>query len=83
MRSSIWGLTSEVPGSHLFLHDFNQMEHIFLAGDQLLEDNGLSYQPLRRHQLHTMEIGLVTPAKQLAAYVTKELQSEAPAQRVL
>ena len=70
-------IAEEVPGSHLFLRDFNQMEHIFLAGDQILEDNGLAYQPLRRHQLHTMEIGLVTAANQTEAYVTRELHCEA------
>ena len=79
----VLNIAEEVPGSHLFLHDFNQMEHIFLAGDQVLEDNGLAYQPLRRHQLHTMEIGLVTAANQTEAYVTQELHREAPAQRVL
>ena len=36
----VLNIAEEVPGSHLFLRDFNQMEHIFLAGDQLLEDNG-------------------------------------------
>ena len=78
-------IAEEVPGSHLHLQDFNQLENIFLADEQLLKDNGVdyAYQTLKRHQLHTMELGLLQATKQTEAYVTAELHREESPKRVL
>ena len=78
-------IAEEVPGSQLHLQDFNQLENIFLADEQLLKDNGMdyAYQTLKRHQLHTMELGLLQATKQTEAYVTAELHREENPKRVL
>lgn len=45
-------IAEEVRGSHLYLHDFNQMENIFLANDHVLAANGIADQVMKKNQPH-------------------------------
>ena len=56
-------IAEEVPGSHLYLQDFNQVENIFLANDQVLAANGIAEQPMKKNQLHTIELGLLAATR--------------------
>ena len=77
-------IAEEVPGSHLHLSDFNDLEHIFTANDQILADNGLELPVLHRHTLRTMEVQLTTTVNATEAYITSELHPTSTAnQRVL
>lgn len=44
-------IAEEVPGSHLHLDDFNNLEHVFAADEQVATDNGLDSARLHRHAL--------------------------------
>ena len=76
-------IAEEVPGSHLHLNDFNELEHIFLADDKTLVDDGLTMSRLHRHALRTMEVQLTTSVKETEAYITSELRQPAETRRVL
>ena len=77
-------IAEEVPGSHLHLSDFNDLERIFTVNDQILAGNGLELPLLRRHALRTMEVQLSTSVNATEAYITSELHPTSTAnQRVL
>ena len=76
-------IAEEVPGSHLYLQDFNQLENIFLANDQVLAANGIAEQPLKKNQLHTIELGLLAASRTAEAFVTQELHRDERQHRVL
>ena len=76
-------IAEEVPGSHLYLQDFNQLENIFLANDQVLVANGIAEQPMKKNQLHTIELGLLAATRATEAFVTQELHRDERQHRVL
>ena len=76
-------IAEEVPGSHLYLQDFNQIENIFLANDQVLVANGIAEQPLKKNQHHTIELGLLAATRTAEAFVTQELHRDERQHRVL
>ena len=75
-------IAEEVPGSHLHLEDFNNLEHVFAADEQVPTDNNFTSARLHRHALRTMEVQLTTTMNSTEAYITNELHQPPEHRRV-
>ena len=76
-------IAEEVPGSHLHLEDFNNLEQVFAADEQVPSDNNFTSARLHRHALRTMEVQLTTMMNSTEAYITNELHQPPEHRRVL